>query len=404
MCEATTRDSEVHVALGDGDDELFGLGDVRADGGEGNDRLDAYVAGGGPGDDVLRGGELRGGAGVDRLTITGGPRFADGGAGDDVLEGSAENDLLVGGPGRDGVRAGAGADSVYDDGNPDGSPEPVERDRLDGGPGSDHLSYSGRRDPVRVDLAVRRDQAPDHDDVSAFESVRGGAGDDVLLGDGVRDLLSGGPGDDRLDGRGGDDRLFGEEGDDRVRGGEGDDGLSGFGGEDVLRGGPGRDRLDAGYDRDRVDGGPGRDRLWTAKDFAPDRVRCDAADHGTADRGDRSAGACAAVERRPVRALWVDGDVRGREMIATVRTPTSLSISGYAGHLRLSVRLGRRWAGLGTHRLTGEDDETRPFRLPPRVAAALERRRAPLRGVLVLAPGRRAGMFPIRLRGRTFTP
>ena len=248
LCEPTTRDSEVHAALGDRDDELLGLGDVRADGGAGNDRLVARQADGGPGDDVLLGGD--------------------------------ENDSLSGGPGRDVVRGG--------------------------------------------------------------------------------------------------------------------------GGEDVLLGGSGRDRIDAGYDRDRVDGGAGRDRLWSAKDFASDRVRCDARDRVTAERGERLEGLCTTVARLPVRRLWVDAQVLGGQMFAVVTTPTSLSDSGYSGRLRLRVQAGRRWVSLGTHRIDAAAEATGWFRLPARVARALARGSHPLRGIMVLDPGLRAGMLPIPLRGRTF--
>ena len=275
VCEPATRDSEVHVALGDGDDELLGLGDVRADGGEGEDRLVASEA-------------------------------------------------------------------------------------------------------------------------------EGGDGDDVLLGDGGRNEFRGGSGDDRIDGRGGRDVLFGEEDDDRLNGGAGGDKLFGEGGEDVLSGGLGHDMLNPGYDRDRTDGGPGRDRLWSAKDFAPDRVRCDPSDRVTADRDDRLAGRCGTIARLPVRALRVDAEVLGDEMFAIVGTPTTMSLSGYAGRLRLQVRIGRRWIGLGIHRITAITDSTGWFWVPARAASTLAHGSHPLRGMMVLDPGLRAGMFPIPLGGRTF--
>ena len=63
LCEPATRDSEVLVALGDGDDTLLAAGDVRADGGVGDDRIVAAEADGGPGDDVLEGHSLGGGPG-----------------------------------------------------------------------------------------------------------------------------------------------------------------------------------------------------------------------------------------------------------------------------------------------------------------------------------------------------
>ena len=248
---------------------------------------------------------------------------------------------------------------------------------------------------------VRADGGEGDDRLLASEAV-GGDGDDVLLGDAGRNVFRGGTGDDRIDGRAGRDLLFGEDDDDRLDGGAGGDELFGEGGEDSLSGGPGRDTLNPGYDRDRTDGGPGRDRLWSAKDFAPDRVRCDAADRVTADRGDRLTGGCGPVARPRVRALRVDAEVLGRESFAIVETPTTLSLSGYAGRVRLQVRIERRWVGLGTHRITAATDSTAWFRLPARVAPVLAHGSHPLRGMMVLDPGLRAGMFPIPLRGRTF--
>lgn len=74
-------------------------------------------------------------------------------------------------------------------------------------------------------------------------TVRGGTGDDRLIGGGASDKLVGGPGDDVLAGRSGGDWLEGGPGADRLLGGPGDD---------QLRGGPGRDRLI---------GGPGQNTL-----------------------------------------------------------------------------------------------------------------------------------------------
>jgi Ca2+-binding RTX toxin-like protein len=70
--------------------------------------------------------------------------------------------------------------------------------------------------------------------VSIPATLRGGAGEDLLIGGGGDDKLIGGPGDDKLVGWGGDDRLYGGPGADRLIGGRG---------EDVCTAGPGEDRL-----------------------------------------------------------------------------------------------------------------------------------------------------------------
>lgn len=114
--------------------------------------------------------------------------------------------------------------------------------------------------------------------------VRGGAGDDVLTGDGLsgdagNDLLvgvlwenwlDGGPGADRIRandlmdivfGRSGDDTIFAHGGNDDVAGGWGNDVVVAGSGSDVVAGGRGRDTFFArDRYRDRLDGGSGWDR------------------------------------------------------------------------------------------------------------------------------------------------
>jgi Ca2+-binding RTX toxin-like protein len=70
--------------------------------------------------------------------------------------------------------------------------------------------------------------------VSIPVTLRGGAGNDVLVGGSGNDKLLGGPGDDQLVGRGGEDWLYGGPGDDRLIGGPG---------ADTCIGGPGKDRV-----------------------------------------------------------------------------------------------------------------------------------------------------------------
>jgi hypothetical protein len=74
-------------------------------------------------------------------------------------------------------------------------------------------------------------------------TIRGGAGNDLLLGGSGSDRLIGGPGSDRLGGRGGDDQIFGGPGGDILRGGPGDDALHGGPGNDLLHGGSGENVL-----------------------------------------------------------------------------------------------------------------------------------------------------------------
>lgn len=73
------------------------------------------------------------------------------------------------------------------------------------------------------------------------------------------DLLRGGDGNDRLLGKRGDDFLFGNGGNDRLSGNRGDDEVWGGDGNDRLKGGAGDDLLDGGLGNDRIWGGSGED-------------------------------------------------------------------------------------------------------------------------------------------------
>jgi Ca2+-binding RTX toxin-like protein len=75
-------------------------------------------------------------------------------------------------------------------------------------------------------------------------TIRGGEGDDVLVGGAAADKLIGGPGDDELNGRGGNDVLIGGSGDDTLIGGPGNDILQGGTGHNTLVGGPGKNVIE----------------------------------------------------------------------------------------------------------------------------------------------------------------
>ncbi len=97
------------------------------------------------------------------------------------------------------------------------------------------------------------------DDPAAY--LRGGEGDDVLVGQGGDDSLFGGMGDDILFGGQGDDLLYGGDGDDVLFGGSGNDHLYGGDGNDILYGGAGSDYLDGGLGVNHLYGGAGNDIL-----------------------------------------------------------------------------------------------------------------------------------------------
>ena len=93
----------------------------------------------------------------------------------------------------------------------------VEQFKISGLDGSDKIGFL-----PSVDFSVLAQRSDDW--VGVFD---GGAGDDVLLGSGGRDLLDGGPDHDILYGFAGDDRLWGGPGNDVLFAGQGNDDLLG---------------------------------------------------------------------------------------------------------------------------------------------------------------------------------
>lgn len=123
--------------------------------------------------------------------------------------------------------------------------------------------------------------------MNGSDTVYGGAGDDLLFGDGILqtdtldyvpaqehgiDVLDGGEGNDLLVGDGHDDTLYGGGGNDTLYGDQADyDQRFAAGaayldvryhGRDTLYGGGGNDQLVGGGNHDYLDGGEGNDRLW----------------------------------------------------------------------------------------------------------------------------------------------
>ena len=308
------------------------------------------VKAGGGGDVVVAPmGDIEGGDGDDTLTGT----RVDAGPGADTVTGTDRFDILNGGPGPDTVNGLGGNDTIND-----GEAAPGA-DRLDGGNGLDTLTFTGRQASVRVDLAADPQtggSAGEENVLASFEAaaggdgaddllgptraspdrlfllggagndrlfarspspttLRGGAGDDELIGGPAAETFEGEDGDDRVSGAAGDDRILGGDGGDQLdgedgadqifagegadtatggdgrdnlsggrgidtlvgdagndvlRGGQGTDELTGGTGRDRLYGGSAGDRLDGGLDADRLDGGKGRDRMLGAE--GPDRL------------------------------------------------------------------------------------------------------------------------------------
>ena len=139
-------------------------------------------------------------------------------------------------------------------------------DNIDGGGGSDSVSYAGSDAGVSVDLSDNAANAGGYaqgDTLDKIENLIGSDHNDILTGDdqanrleggGGADTLTGGAGADTLIGGAGADTLTGGADDDRLIGGAGDDTLTGNAGDDVFvfASGHGSDTItdfDAGVDK-----------------------------------------------------------------------------------------------------------------------------------------------------------
>ena len=137
------------------------------------------------------------------------------------IEGTAGDDVIVGGDGRQSIDGGDGDDRICGKGGNDVIDGSAGDDRLSGGRGEDFIF------------------GEDGDDL-----ILGGPGPDFLAiseeekGD---DEVFGGPGNDTIAAGAGEDRMFGESGDDHLTEGEADSPLV-----DLFSGGRGTDTCDPG--------------------------------------------------------------------------------------------------------------------------------------------------------------
>jgi RTX toxins and related Ca2+-binding proteins len=127
------------------------------------------------------------------------------GVGDDLITGSAFNDWLNGGRGRDQISGGDGDDL------------------LRGGKDADVLNGNTGDDWVYGDLGDDIVRGGKGNDV-----INGNAGDDWVYGDLGDDIVRGGKGNDWIDGGDGNDEIWGDLGADRIRLSQGDDVVWGF--------------------------------------------------------------------------------------------------------------------------------------------------------------------------------
>lgn len=342
--DALAGDDLVHG--GAGDDRIDGGdGADLLHGGDGDDILilgDAYdrrpqSAWGDAGDDVITGDDgddlLDGGLGNDQI---------EGGTGDDLVTGGAGDDRLVGGGGIDTLLGGDGNDQLSQANEMSWVAVP-QGSILDGGAGDDLLSGTAGGIVYRFQAAFGHDRiastrrGTDAGDELLFTANAAGEarfraeGYDLVIeigqdqvriadhwlagssgrshtvplatfSDGAVDLAAKGlvqgvtlvggkkadkltgniAGDDVLDGAGGNDTLDGRGGDDRLLGGDGNDILNG---DDptVIAALAGGDFLDGGAGNDSLRGGAGADTYHFSGNFGADTI-ADQDDGEAADR------------------------------------------------------------------------------------------------------------------------
>ncbi len=171
-------------------------------------------------------------------------------------------DTISGGDGQDVIFGMGGADIINGDDGEDIIIGGEGRDTIRGGAGIDLISGDGLTDGPLGDIIM-----------PLFEGLLGGLGDAVEgvdMGAIINSLLEIDPRaerqgrlDDRIYGDGGNDIIIAGGGDDRVFGGAGGDGLLGLSGDDFLQGNAGIDVIDGGIGDDIMRGGKGDDVIIT---------------------------------------------------------------------------------------------------------------------------------------------
>jgi Ca2+-binding RTX toxin-like protein len=166
--------------------------------------------------------------------------------------------------------------------NPEGFACITEDATHDFCPDGTSVGEAGAGDDIVVNLRGGNDTFDASESIGQFE-VKGGEGDDVLIGSDVPTKTPGYGTPPETDYNS--DYLYGQGGNDHLIGNRGADFLNGGSGNDVLDGGPpGTDAT--GYSPkqpdDTFDGGPGNDLILAADDDRDNRIDCGPGKHDVA--------------------------------------------------------------------------------------------------------------------------
>jgi Ca2+-binding RTX toxin-like protein len=175
---------------------------------------------------------ITGGAGGDMLIGNGGDDVLIGNVGNDTLAGGAGNDAMSGGAGNDTYQVDSAGDSVTELANEGTDTVQTVLNAYTLAANVENLQFTGTGSFAGGGNGLAND-------------MRGGAGNDTLIG---------ADGNDMLVGNAGDDILLGGAGNDSLQGGDGADRLTGGGGNDVMNGGAGNDTFvfGAGFGADTI--------------------------------------------------------------------------------------------------------------------------------------------------------
>ena len=182
--------------------------------------------------------------GNDLLIGSNGADSLQGSFGNDELRGLDGDDVLAGGGDNDTLKGGAGNDSLFGDA------------------GVDTAVYATSSDvTVNLEWGFSNSAGLGDDTLSGVENITTGAGDDLIVGSEVANVIRAGSGVDNIFAGAGADTLYGDDGADVLGGGEGLDTLYGGAGADFLNGEEDHDIVDGGGGADEIFGGDGNDLL-----------------------------------------------------------------------------------------------------------------------------------------------
>ncbi len=190
-------------------------------------------------------------------------------AGDDSLMGKSGTDTIYGNQGNDTLLGDSGVDTLNGGEDNDTLSGGIGNDKLNGGSGSDTASFTYHVGSGGLDITLIGGWAKakgtlnsDADTLINIENIIASSGRDNVIGSHTDNIIRLGNGNDNCTLNNGNDQGFGGSGNDKIWGNRGDDSLYGNNGVDTLNGGDGQDLIVGGAGADLLTGGAGVDRFY----------------------------------------------------------------------------------------------------------------------------------------------